>query len=249
MTQVFNRLRHYLPTLKGDEAQFGPELTAEGLTTSLFISILITSILVGPIFTPAAQAVSSEKDEAVDLKVLGELTDNLSTFLISVHNVIGLSQELINKDPLTGNFYFKGLVPIVVGRMAAENFYIRTGIHIKQTSLRLRNPENVPDKWEAQVLKNMEAPDYPKGKTYSEVILPDGKKVYRYMKPLYIEEPCLPCHLEREKIPQYIRTYLEEHYPTDEAVGYKLGDLRGAISITIPLNDEGVVSNKKKEGK
>jgi hypothetical protein len=211
------------------------------------ILFIFITLFVGSIFTPAQATPAEKEDEAVNLKVLEQLADNLSTLLISARGIIALSQELINKDPLTGNFYFKGLVPAVVGRMTAENFYIRTGIHIKQTSLKLRNPEDAPDKWEAQVLKNMESPDYPKGKTYSEVILPNGKKVYRYMKPLYIEEPCLLCHEEREKIPAYIRTYLEEHYPTDEAVGYKLGDLRGAISITIPLNEQGVIHNQEKK--
>ena len=43
----------------------------------------------------------------------------------------------------------------------------------------------------------------------------------------------LQCHGEKEKIRPAIKQYLEKRYPYDEAFGYKEGDLRGGISITM----------------
>ena len=38
-----------------------------------------------------------------------------------------------------------------------------------------------------------------------------------------------------DEIPDEVRTFLREHYPGDRAAGFKPGDLRGAISITVSV--------------
>lgn len=80
------------------------------------------------------------------------------------------------------------------------------------TSLKLTNPENAPDEFEKNALQQFE-------KTTTKEIISieniDNSKYLRYVSPLYIEEPCLNCHARQ---------------------GYKIGDLRGAISITIPMD-------------
>jgi len=85
----------------------------------------------------------------------------------------------------------------------------RFSFHI--TSLRLKNPNNKPDEWENQALISFE-----KGKgEATEVIEKGSQYFYRFMRPLFVEESCLNCH---------------------GAQGYKVGEVRGGISVTLPYD-------------
>ena len=79
------------------------------------------------------------------------------------------------------------------------------------TSLYLLNPNNKPDKWETKVLKIFEKKE---SMDFHEIYNYKGKEHLRYMKALITKQSCLKCHA---------------------AQGYKVGDIRGGISITIPL--------------
>jgi hypothetical protein len=46
--------------------------------------------------------------------------------------------------------------------------------------------------------------------------------------------PCLKCH--GENIDPKITAKLDEIYPHDQARGYTVGQIRGAFTITKPLN-------------
>lgn len=167
--------------------------------------------------------------------VLHNLADKLTDLLVSMRNVMALNQDLINTCP-DGHYAFKGFTPAVMGTQVGNDFNLRTGIKIKQTSLKIRNPKNAPIKWEREALERFELPDYPKGVAIATLTTADGEEVYRYIKPIYITKACMKCHGEKEAIREDIRKYLEAHYPDDVATGYKEGDLRGGISITIPAN-------------
>ena len=65
-----------------------------------------------------------------------------------------------------------------------------------------------------------------------------GEPVYRYMKPLYMEMQCLMCHSDSESMPSQVKEFIEKNYATDNSFGYHAGDLRGGISVIIPLKDE-----------
>lgn len=89
------------------------------------------------------------------------------------------------------------------------------GIISRITSPNFLNPNNAPNDIEKEALKKFE-----KGqKEYYKFINHNGKKTFFYMAPLYVEEGCLLCHKEQ---------------------GYKLGDLRGGISVY--LKSESVMS-------
>lgn len=78
------------------------------------------------------------------------------------------------------------------------------------TSLNPIRPQNAPDPWEKQALEQFE-----RGKTeISSMEILDETKYLRLMRPLITEKGCLTCH-------------------TDQ--GYKIGDIRGGISISIPM--------------
>lgn len=80
------------------------------------------------------------------------------------------------------------------------------------TSLKLMNPENAPDDFEKTALLEF---DGKKTGEASKIEKVGSSDFYRYIAPLYVEQACLECHLNQ---------------------GYKVGDVRGAISITVPMD-------------
>jgi hypothetical protein len=122
------------------------------------------------------------------------------------------------------------LMPAMAGNEIGKKFYNATGYRLRQVSSKYRNPKNKPDKFEENALAEFE-----KNKNLSEykgVEKIDGQKVLRYLIPLYIEEACLKCHSAKETIPEII----QEDYPEDRATDYVFGDLRGAISVAVPID-------------
>ncbi len=180
---------------------------------------------------------NEEDNHIICLQTLAETTIDM---LIATRGVIAKNQELINRDPTTGNYYVKGFVPAVAGSQVANDFSLVTGHRLKQTSLRVRNPSNAPDEWEKKVLQSMETSEYPSGTGFGETLKTNGSEIYRYMKPIYVQVACLQCHGNVEKVKPAIRQFLKRRYPFDEAFGYKEGELRGGISLYISLKKLGI---------
>jgi hypothetical protein len=110
------------------------------------------------------------------------------------------------------------------------------GVQIRRVSLKNRNPRNTPDAWERHILQRWER-ELQAGKQIGEVAewrTERGQRVYRYVRPITIAMPlCLECHGDPKTIKPEVRRLIRQNYPNDKATGYKLGDLRGAFSITI----------------
>ncbi|CAG0968855.1 hypothetical protein MTYP_01142 [Methylophilaceae bacterium] len=58
---------------------------------------------------------------------------------------------------------------------------------------------------------------------------------FHYMKAIPTQPLCLQCHGKQQDISASVRALLAKEYPADQAVGYGLGEIRGAISIRTPL--------------
>jgi hypothetical protein len=182
----------------------------------------------------------TENIEHNNIKYYKIIAKTAVDMLIASRNVIAMNQELINRDPLTGSYSFKGFVPAVAGSQIANNFSLMTGHTLKQTSLKVRNPSNAPDEWEKKVLKLLGSPEHPKDVGFGEILKTNGKKIYRYMKPIYAQATCLQCHGKKKDLRPEIRKFLETRYPHDKAFGYKEGDIRGGISLVISLEHLGI---------
>jgi hypothetical protein len=70
---------------------------------------------------------------------------------------------------------------------------------------------------------------------HHEVVEQDGKKVFRWMKAIPTAKVCLNCH-GGDTVAAPVEAKLKELYPTDQARGYSVGDIRGAFTITQPMN-------------
>lgn len=83
--------------------------------------------------------------------------------------------------------------------------------HFEVTSLNPINPKNSPDEFEKMALQTFADGT----KEIFEVEESDHGRVVRFIAPLMVSKSCLSCHARH---------------------GYALGDIRGALSITIPIN-------------
>jgi len=120
----------------------------------------------------------------------------------------------------------KFFIPAVSGHAIGVKFAEKTGYIIKQTSVRYRNLFNKPDPFEEMVLRKMEE-DHNLAEYWGDDII-EGKRVERYLYALYVKEECLLCHGAKEQSPEFIRNNYDAGYD------YKVGELRGAISVVIP---------------
>ncbi len=123
-------------------------------------------------------------------------------------------------------------------RALADEVGQKEGVTVRRTSLKLRNPLNAPDAYEKEVLARLSA-DALRGDLSDESIderRADGRKVYRYVKPLVAGPLCIKCHGGAGDIPEGIRKMIEDRYPDDAATGYRDGDLLGIVSVVIPAD-------------
>ena len=100
-----------------------------------------------------------------------------------------------------------------VHAVSANQYGVRGHI----TSLKPLNPENLPDDWEAAALNKFEE----QAIEFSQVVKIDGKDYMRLMSPALVEARCMKCHKHQ---------------------GYKIGDVRGGISVSVPMSPHRKVS-------
>ena len=132
----------------------------------------------------------------------------------------------------SGGFAHAVTVCAEVAPGIAEKISRETGWSVKRVSLKARNPNAAPDDYERDVLERFE-----QRKAAGEAVssLNDGQwheGRYRFMKAQGVEGLCLNCHGSNLAPP--VKKALAEYYPQDRAIGYVLGDIRGAISLIAP---------------
>ncbi|GIW21589.1 MAG: hypothetical protein KatS3mg068_0596 [Candidatus Sericytochromatia bacterium] len=115
-------------------------------------------------------------------------------------------------------------------------------IYIKRVSLKYRNLKNKPDNFEKEKLEIFEKMKKEnKLKPNTEIfqnVIENNKKYFRYMKPIIANKTCLQCHGNETQIKPSVMNFLKSKYPNDLAINHKDGDIRGAVSIKIDLNNE-----------
>lgn len=179
-------------------------------------------------FTPQMfrQGINAQFRETTGIDILarkspqplpGTTLELLVVLLDASEQVCADNQMLLNMKGVG----FKGFIPATYGKMVGDIFREKTGITLKQTSLRLRNAYNAPDSFEKSILAKMESPGYPQGQV---VVQAEGQGL-RMMRPVYIQKACLGCHGNPKG---------ELDVAGRKKEGYREGELRGAISILIP---------------
>lgn len=113
-----------------------------------------------------------------------------------------------------------------------------SGWDVARTSLKLRNPANAADDWEAAGLREFELRKAQGADLLTlervEIVERDGQRQFRYLKAIPVGEVCLKCHGGSE-VSAETEAKLRELYPEDKARGYQLGDIRGAFTLSKDL--------------
>ena len=99
--------------------------------------------------------------------------------------------------------------PAFMTRQIAEINKSENDLQFHITSLNPIRPANKADNWEQKALVGFERNRH----DVLELLSSDSCSTYRYMAPLVTEKSCLKCHAVQ---------------------GYKVGDIRGGISISFP---------------
>lgn len=112
---------------------------------------------------------------------------------------------------ISENLVLTKINPALMTRQISEIAMLEDGVQFHITSLNPIRPANKATPAEMLFLQNFE-----KGKKEDHVFIwEDGRQVIKYMAPLITEKSCLTCH---------------------EKQGYKEGDIRGGISVSLPFS-------------
>ena len=114
-----------------------------------------------------------------------------------------------------------------------EQIEKETGWQIRRTGLRVRNPENEPDTLERSMMMGFElramAGQGPEMLRSVRLLDRDGTQTVHFMQAIPTFDVCLACH--GKQIAPEVTTAIKELYPQDKAIGYEVGDIRGAFSL------------------
>lgn len=125
-----------------------------------------------------------------------------------------------------------GLIPVVasnrIGRFVGQDL----GYRVRQISDRYRNPQDAPTRFESQMLQKFYAdPTLQEDYAITSV---RGAPVFLYLRAFTAKKSCLQCHGSPENAPDFIKTLFPRD--KDQAYNYKIGQVIGAASVTIPMH-------------
>lgn len=111
------------------------------------------------------------------------------------------------------------------------------GLSLKRTSYRYRNPLNAPDEAEEEALLYFEETVLAGDSSPSSFVQKVSEEEYRYYQPLFLGGFCLQCHGEAEAMAAEVREFISQKYPGDLATGYRAGDFRGVVRVSVPASE------------
>ena len=179
------------------------------------IMLLATAVLTGYTY----QGVKSSSYER--LYAEGEVLYN---FLMSIRRIY---QKQFLESGIALNDKTVGFLPAHSLPRISKEFssnWDKRGILIGTVSDRPRNPDNRADSAELEAMSWFREDDE------RAVFTKTDDTYFLYARPLWVVKSCLKCHGDPEKAPASIRARYE-----GAAFGYEVGDLRGVVSIRIPV--------------
>jgi hypothetical protein len=126
--------------------------------------------------------------------------------------------------------------PAIAKRLSAEH-----GVSMTRVGTRVRNPAmGTPNKWQEEALTQFEsrlaAGENPATIDYWKIVDgASGRRELHYAKAIVTQPMCLNCHGAVSEIPASLAEKIRLEYPKDQATGYSVGKLRGAVVVTRPL--------------
>ena len=153
--------------------------------------------------------------------------------LIAEQTTKELSEKLMDKMkeggiPLAVEYCNIEALPLTSKISEAEH------VHIKRTSLKVRNSKNIPNKEEVQVI-NKFLSMIDRNVSPKPIVKMNQSGSPHYYAPILVDLKCLMCHGTPEQdLSKKTDSIIKTYYPKDLATGFKEGDLRGVWSISFP---------------
>ena len=154
------------------------------------------------------------------------------------HTLVYTRDYLANLAPYVEiknkHFHSFSLTPAYV--VSQITTLIKEGEHfeIKQTSDKYRDIKNKPNIYDLEAINFFKT--HPEKEDYFNLKTINSKEYLFYAYPLKTEKSCLKCHGPVKDIPKLLYDKLVKYYGK-RAFGYKLGELRGVISIRLPFDE------------
>lgn len=110
--------------------------------------------------------------------------------------------------------------------------YTDDSVSIRRTSTHFRNPDNEPDSLELSALNKMAEEIKSSSPPKTQLVRKSSGDVH-FFKPIMLQAMCLNCHgAPNKEIQPSTLARIQELYPSDQAVNFKEGDLRGMWHVT-----------------
>lgn len=175
--------------------------------------LAIVSLMILSVSIASAEELESKKARAVS--VADEIIEMRSS----------LAKAFIRPDTEITEETFKSTCGAVAKK--AKEIAEKEGFNVRHAAVKNRNPLFAAKPGEVNILEAFDKDRDIKEKWDTVEI--EGKKYYRYMRPIFVEESCLACHGAKGKRPNFI----VEKYPDDKAFDFRAGDLRGMIEVLV----------------
>ena len=193
------------------------KITLSGILALIISTLLLMTVV---LYSFNNYAISENVDKA--RKTAKQLLA-MRGYMATIAPYVSFSDENINQWAAT---------PAYSGAQVAKKITNDEQFYIKQTSTKYRNPLNQPNENELRMIKEIEDQDLPE---FWEIGTHENVKSILYSLRLKVAKGCLKCHGEPGKdVPDALYNRLVNDYG-DKAFNFKEGDLRGIISVAIPL--------------
>jgi hypothetical protein len=150
-----------------------------------------------------------------------------------------LKTSITNDGPVAAVGVCKDVAPSIAANLSSQQ-----GVQVKRVGTRVRNPNaGVPNGWQKEALSEFDARlaqgEKPADLEYWRVVDgTQGKRELRFAKAIVTQQLCITCHGKPEDIPAPLLEKIRAEYPQDEAIGYRVGQLRGAVVVTRALGSD-----------
>ncbi|NND07338.1 MAG: DUF3365 domain-containing protein, partial [Saprospiraceae bacterium] len=189
------------------------------------------------IFITFASLFSCKFERDADASQMNKITLDSSAYLQLGDEITALSQATLLKNVSAA--MKSGGPKYAIEFCSAEAMPILDSLsqahraNIQRISLRNRNPENGPKTSTERIILETYDVDNQNALTLKPLISESNDHI-SYFKPIKIGIPaCLKCHgMPEADIDVSTLAKINELYPEDKAIGYKMGELRGAWKVT-----------------
>lgn len=229
MTAAFSKIKPLTTELAPDKSWNMKHTTTFKSLRFKFVLVMgaIVTIFVASVFfwmfRQASQSVMSQLDQQA--KSLLQLIIITRLWVADHGGLFVAEQPGVDANPFLPNtditdqqgrtYHFRN--PAMVTREISAYAQTEGLYRFRLTSLKLRNPDNAPLLFEKEALLHFEYQGYDLSKEgLSGEVLENSIRTYVRIVPLVIEDSCLKCHRDQ---------------------GYEVGDVRGGISVYIPMTE------------